>query len=38
MNKEFSKQGWLNGTVMMLATAVWVITAVMSVATSGLVA
>jgi hypothetical protein len=38
MNKEFSKQGWFNGTVIMLATAVWVIAAVVSVAQSGLIA
>jgi hypothetical protein len=38
MNKEFSKQGWISGTAIAFITAVWVISAVVSVAQSGLVA
>lgn len=38
MNKEFSKQGWISGTAIAFITAVWVLSAVVSVAQSGLVA
>jgi hypothetical protein len=38
MNKEFSKQGWVNGAAIAFITAVWVISAVVSVAQSGMVA
>lgn len=38
MEKEFDKKGWASGTTVVLLTAIWVVSAVMTVAQSGLVA
>ena len=38
MEKEFDKKGWANGYTIVLMTAIWVATSVMTVAQSGLVA
>jgi hypothetical protein len=38
MEKEFDKKGWANGYAIALMTAVWVMSAVLDVAQSGLAA